>query len=93
MDMAKMVRKAQQTRSSMKKVQAAGKSKSGLTAVLLNGLNDIEEIEFADELFESCPDKKTITKEVKEAYADAKKVLEQQLAQNMSLDNLRDLLS
>lgn len=90
--MAKMARKAQQTRSAMKKVTAAGRSKSGLTAILLNGLNDIEEIEFDPSLGERC-DLNEIAREVKDAFQDAKKALEKVLAESMDVDSLRDLLS
>lgn len=92
LDMAKMVRKAQQTRSQMKKITAAGRSKSEMTAVLINGLNDIEEIEFAPELFEDISPK-TLEKEVIEAFKDAKKNLEKALAETMDMDSIRDLLS
>lgn len=90
--MAKMARKAQQTRSAMKKVTAAGRSKSGLTIVLLNGLNDMEEIEFDPSLADDC-DLDTLAREVKEAFQDAKKALEKVLAESMDVDSLRDLLS
>lgn len=91
-DMAKMMRKAQQAKTAMKKVFAAGKSKSGLTSILLNGLNEIEEVVFEDALFEQV-DSKKLAKEVIEAYNNAKKELEQQLAQNLDMDSIRDMFA
>ncbi len=90
--MAKMLRKAQQARSSMQKITATGVSKSGMTAILLNGLNDIEEIEFKPELLTNLTTEVLAT-EVKEAYKDAKKNLEKSLASTMDIDSIRDMLS
>lgn len=92
LDMAKMIRKAQQTKGVMKKVTAAGRSRSQRTAILLNGLNDIEEIEFSEELMQNC-DAKLLEREVIEAFKDAKKNLEKELAQTMDMDSIRDMLS
>ena len=89
---AKMLRKAQQAKTSMKAITVAGKSRSGLTALLLNGLNEILELEFSDELMQNVK-KERLEREVIEAYADAKKELEKQLAANMDLDSIRDMLS
>lgn len=92
LDVAKMVRKAQQTKGLMKKVTAAGRSRSQRTAILLNGLNDIEEIDFAPEVLENR-DGKEVEREVIEAFKDAKKNLEKELAQTMDMDSIRDMLS
>lgn len=92
-DMAKMVRKAQQTKSKMSKITAVGKSKSGHTTLMLNGLNDIEDIEFSEELIAKCPGKDELKNEVVQAFKAAKKNLETQLSQNIDLDSLRDMLS
>ncbi len=89
---AKMLRKAQKAKSSMKAIAVAGKSKSGMTAILLNGLNEIQEIEFADELMENV-NKQKLTKEVIEAFNDAKHELEKQLASTMDMDSIRDMLA
>lgn len=94
--MAKMIRKAQQTRKTMSKIMAAGKSKSQNTTILLNGLTEIEDIEFGDLLFADGNKealKQQIKKEVIEAFKDAKKNLETQLSQSMDLDSIRDMLS
>jgi DNA-binding protein YbaB len=89
---AKMLRKAQQAKSSMKAISVAGRSKSGLTALLLNGLHEIIEMEFADEMFQDL-NKEKLEREVMQAYNDAKQQLEKQLASNMDMDSLREMLA
>ena len=88
---AKMLRKAQQAKSSMKSIAVAGKSKSGMTALLLNGLNEIQEIEFADELMNDL-NKQKLVREIIEAFSDAKHELEKQLAATMDMDSIREML-
>lgn len=92
MDTLKMVRKAQQAKNQMSEIEVAGRSKSGLTALLLNGLSEIVEISFDDELFTNI-DASRLESEVIEAFEDAKKQLEKEMAKNMDMDSLRDLLS
>ena len=92
LDTAKALRKAQQAKSQMSKISVAGSSKSGLTALLLNGLNEIGEIQFDDELFENA-DKNKVSKEVMEAFKDARKQLEQELAQSLDINSFGDLFN
>lgn len=91
LDTAKLIRKAQQAKTSMKKVQAAGKSKSGLVAILINGLNEILEVSIDDSLCQngSCA---TLSKEIIEAHDDARKELEKEMASSMDMDSIRDML-
>ena len=89
---AKMLRKAQQAKTSMKAISVAGKSKSGLTALLLNGLHEIVEMEFADELFPGL-NKQKLEREIIQSYNDAKQQLEKQLASNMDMDSIRDMFA
>ncbi len=91
-DMGKALRKAQQTKSAMKNLQAVGQSKSKRTAVLLNGINEMVELTFEDELVQES-DAKQLAKEVIQAYDEARKDLEKQMANSMNMDDIRDLLS
>jgi DNA-binding protein YbaB len=92
-DTAKMMRKAQQARSQMKGISVVGRSKSGLTALLLNGLNEIEEIEYAEEMDITKMTKKALAKEVIEAFNDARKNLEKELASNFDLNSISDMFN
>lgn len=90
-DTAKMIRKAQQARSQMSKIQVVGKSKSGNLAILVNGLTEITDVQVEQGLLANL-DAKSLRKEIMEAYEDARKQLEQSMRQNMSMDSLKDLL-
>ncbi len=92
MDTMKVARKAQQARSEMSKLSVAGQSRSGGVAMLLNGLNEIEEISFSDELLSDVSAEK-LEKEVIEAYDTARKALEKELAGTMDMDSIRDMFS
>lgn len=100
MDTGKMLMKARKAQSQMKKISAAGQSKTGNTAVLLNGLNEIEEVLFNFLIDEDGPETMTVDrkffvdlqKEVIDAFKAAKKELEQQIAQNMDINSVRDML-
>lgn len=92
----KMLMKARKAQSQMKSTTAAGKSKSGKVAILVNGLNDLEEIifDFGEEIKEKLGEGfwVELEQEIKEAYKAAKKELEAQLAASMDLDSIREML-
>lgn len=86
-EMFNLMRKAQQTQSKMGKITVAGRSKSGNTAVLLNGMGDILELEFEEDF--DTGDKSKLSREIIEAFRDARR----ELTQNVDLDSLRDMLA
>lgn len=89
-DTAKTLRKAQQAKSRMSKIEAVGRSKSGNLAILLNGLSKMVEAKAQDELLEGLTAKK-LEKEIIEAYNDAHDDLEKQMAATMSADGNMDM--
>lgn len=101
-DMAKMAQKAMQAKKQMSKIQAAGKN--GSLGILIDGLYNVVEVEVSRdelkselgiELDDHALDRiaKTIEKNVKESFSDAKKSLEKELANSTNLDDLKNLLS
>lgn len=95
----KALYKAQQAKRKMSKIQAAGQSDS--IAVLMNGLNELVEVElnydFIAEEFDIDIDKikklsDKLSKDVKRAFADAKKQIEQELISSTSMEDLKGLL-
>lgn len=91
-DTAKMIKKARDAQSQMKKITVAGQSKSGLTAVLINALQEVLEVQLDEELVKRA-DAAELSNEVKEAMNDARKQLEKELSSNMDLNSIRDMLS
>jgi DNA-binding protein YbaB len=98
----KAIYKAQQAKKKMQQMQAAGQS--GLVAVLLNGLNELVEVELnpaevknilgssvSDEVLANLSAK--LSEDLKKSFSQAKKQIEQLLMSSTSLDDLKDLLS
>lgn len=101
LDTAKMVNKARQAKKKMEQVEAVGKE--GSTAVLINGLYEISDIEidideFIAELNNSVDEETaekiaaTLKKNIMKAMKNAKKQLEKELANMTSLDDLKNML-
>jgi|GEM_PF-3902499 len=90
-DTAKMIRKAQQAKSQMSKIQVIGKSKSANLAILMNGLTEIVEVQCEEAILSGLTTRK-LQQEIKEAYADSRKQLEDAMRNNVSMDSLKDLL-
>ncbi len=101
LNVPKAVYKAQQAKKKMSQIQVAGVS--GNLSLLVNGLNEIEEIEvdyeaLKNELNLDIDDEvikqivKNITKNAKSAFADARKQLEKELMNSTNLDDLKSLL-
>lgn len=100
-DIPKAIYKAQQAKKKMSQLQAA--SRDGVVSILLNGLNEIEEVEISAELImEMFPaldakDAKKLadelSKNIKKSFADAKKQIEKQLIESTNMDDLKELLS
>lgn len=100
MDNVSMMRKAMQAKNRMKKIQAAGQS--DLVSVLINGLNDIVEVEIDKDALSAILttiDEATLQQlirklkeSIKQSMNDAKKQLEKELVSNTSMDELRDML-
>lgn len=95
-DTGKMILKARKAQAQLKKTTAAGISKSGTVAVLLNGLNEIEEVSLSlpEEVVQTLGEKyvSSLEQDIIEAMKAAKKELESQLAQNMDMDSIREML-
>lgn len=89
-DTGKLLMKAQQTKSKMSKISAAGRSKSGQTAIMLNGMNDIIDLEVEDEFFEKLT-KSKLKNEILEAYKDARKELEAAISEGMDMDTIKGM--
>lgn len=99
MDVPKAMYKAQQAKKKMSRIEVAGQN--GAVSVLMNGLNEIVEVEIDDEeLMDSdsmSPEEfaramKKLADQFKKAVADAKKQLEKEMMNSTSIDELKDML-
>lgn len=94
LDMPKAMYKAQQAKKKMQKIQVVGQH--GSVSVLMNGLNDIVEIEINEDAFGDNEDMTTMLKRIaedtKKAIADAKKALEKEMMNSANLDDIKEML-
>ena len=99
MNVPKAMYKAQQAKKQMSKIQVAGTS--GSVSILMNGLNEIVEIEIDEE---GLTDSDTISRDefekilkklkdqFKSAMSDAKKQLEKEMMNSANLDDIKEML-
>lgn len=90
-DMYKLQKEARKMQKEMKKKKVEGESKDGLIKVIINGAQEIEDIEIAEELL--APARKTdVTKGLKQAFKEASKKVQKEMAQDMDMDKMRSML-
>ncbi|MCA9386420.1 YbaB/EbfC family nucleoid-associated protein [Candidatus Dojkabacteria bacterium] len=99
MNVPKAMYKAQQAKKQMSKIQVAGTS--GSVSILMNGLNEIVEIEIDEE---GLTDSDTISRDefekilkklkdqFKNAMSDAKEQLEKEMMNSANLDDIKEML-
>lgn len=95
----KAIQKANAAKKQMQSIQSLGQS--GDISILLNGINEIEEIEIESNKFiqdfglskdQASRIARKLAEDFKKAYADAKKQIEKKIVQNTSIDDLKELL-
>ncbi len=99
LDFPKAMYKAQQAKKKMSKIEVAGQD--GAVSVLMNGLNEIVEVEIdsdvltdndmisRDELERIL---KKLAEQFRKANADAKKQLEKEMMNSANLDDIKEML-
>jgi DNA-binding YbaB/EbfC family protein len=88
-DIMKLRSEAKKMQEQMKQVMATGESKKGLVKVTLNGAQELVDININEELF---TDKVELKKHIKDAFADAQKKIQKEMAKGMDLDQLKGML-
>ena len=90
-DIYKLQKEAREMQKKMKEVKIAGVSDNEDVKIYMNGLQEIDNIEIADELL-SVENKKQLVKEFKEAMKDAQKRLQKELSKDMDISQLKNML-
>lgn len=90
-DIYKMQKEARAMQKKMKEIVVSGFSKDELVEIELNGANELENIEIADELLSSAK-KQKLEKNIIEAFKDATKNLQKELMKDMDLDKMKSML-
>jgi DNA-binding protein YbaB len=90
-DLYKLQKEARAMQKRMKQMRISGLSKNEHVEIIINGTQEVEEIDISDELL-SADRKKDLIKEIKEAMESAQKQLQKEMAKDMDLDSLRNML-
>ncbi len=90
-DMYKLQKEARSMQKQMKKVSIDGESKDGLVVIRINGLQEIEDMDIAEELLDASK-KEDLVKRIKQALKDAQKKLQREMMKDMDLDKMRSML-
>lgn len=90
-DVYKLQKEAKEMQKKMKALQIKAFSDDEEVKIVMNGLQEIEEMDIADELL--TPDnKKQLIKAIKEAIKDGQKRLQKELAKDMDISQLKNML-
>lgn len=90
-DLYNLQKEARSMQKKMKKIQIDGESKDGLVVVRINGLQELEDMDIAEELLE--PERKDdLVKRIKQALKDANKKLQKEMMKDMDMDKMRGML-
>ena len=90
-DLYKLQKEARQMQKKMKKIRISGLSKNEHVEIVINGTQEIEELDISDELLDQDR-KDDLIKEFKQAMKDAQKKLQKEMAKDMDVDSLRNML-
>jgi nucleoid-associated protein EbfC len=88
-DLYKLQREAKKMQEEMKQVLVVGESKKSLVKVTLNGVQEMVDINIDEHLLD---DKVELKKHIKDAYSDAQKKLQKEMAKGMDMDKLKGML-
>lgn len=90
-DVYKLQKEAREMQKKMKALTIEAYSDDEDVKVVMNGMQEVEEIEINDELMN--PDKKKyLIKAIKEALKDGQKKLQKELAKDMDIDQIKNML-
>ena len=90
-DLYKLQKEAKEMQKKMKTLHITGYSDDENVKVGVNGLQEIEEMEIADELM-SVERKKELIRGVKEALKDSQRKLQKEMSKDMDVDKLKSML-
>lgn len=90
-DLYKLQKEAKEMQKKMKVLHITGFSDDENVKISVNGLQEIEEMEIADELL-SVDRKKELIRAIKEALKDSQRKLQKEMSKDMDIDKLKNML-
>jgi DNA-binding YbaB/EbfC family protein len=90
-ELYKLQKEARAMQKKMKEITIEGESKEGDVVVVINGTQEIEDIDIQENLL--SPEKKDdLVKKIKQAMKEAQKKLQREMAKDMDIDKLKGML-
>jgi len=90
-ELYKLQKEARSMQKKMKSISIDGESKDGSVVVMVNGLQEIVDIDIDEELL-SPQKKKDLVKNLKQALKVANKKLQKEMMKDMDVNQLRGML-
>ena len=90
-DLYSMQKEARAMQKQMKQLNVEGQSEDELLKIVMNGVQEIEQIEIHDELL-GVENKNDLVKALKQAWKDAQKNLQKEMMKDFDLDKIKGML-
>lgn len=90
-DLYAMQKEARAMQKQMKQVRVEGESDDELVKIVMNGVQEIEDIEIHDELL-GTDNKNDLVKSLKQAWKSAQKNLQKEMMKDFDLDKIKGML-
>lgn len=90
-DLLKLQKEAREMQKKMKQLRVVGESDDERVRITVNGTQEVEDIEIADDLM-NVDSKKDLIKGVKAALKDSQKKLQKEMMKDMDISQLRNML-
>lgn len=90
-DLLKLQKEAREMQKKMKQLRVVGESDDERVKITVNGTQEVEDIEIADDLM-NIDSKKDLIKGVKAALKDSQKKLQKEMMKDMDISQLRNML-
>ena len=90
-DLLKLQKEAREMQKKMKQLRVVGESDDERVRITVNGTQEVEDIEIADDLM-NIDSKKDLIKGVKAALKDSQKKLQKEMMKDMDISQLRNML-
>ena len=90
-DLLKLQKEAREMQKKMKQLRVVGESDDERVRITVNGTQEVEDIEIADDLM-NADSKKDLIKGVKAALKDSQKKLQKEMMKDMDISQLRNML-
>jgi len=90
-DLYKLQKEAKEMQRKMKLMHITGYSDDENVTIVVNGLQEIEEMDIKDELL-SVDHKKELIRSIKEAVKDSQRKLQKDMSKDMDIDKIKGML-